>query len=74
MLGKSLKKREQMEARFFKRMKSLKYNSDIWYFDEIIPSLVEKVEKSGRYNTELLQTIRMLKTYKSHNKALAADS
>ena len=63
MLGKSLKKRNEMENKFYKKMASLGYKSEIWYFDEMIPLLVKHVDKSGRYNTQLLQTIRMLKTY-----------
>jgi hypothetical protein len=64
MMGKSQEKRQKMEERFRKKMKKLGYDSEIWYFDEMIPSLVEYVETSGRYNTQLLQTIRMLKVYK----------
>lgn len=63
MLGKSLKKRAAMEKDFEQAMRGEGFNSQIWYFDEIIPKLVESVSKSGKYNTQLLQTIRMLKTY-----------
>ena len=64
MMGKSEEKRRQMEERFHKTMKKRGFDSEIWYFDQMIPSLVERVETSGRYNTQLLQTIRMLKIYK----------
>lgn len=63
MLGKSSDKRKDMEKKFHKKMSSVGYKSEIWYFDEMIPLLVKHVDKSGRYNTQLLQTIRMLKTY-----------
>ena len=69
MLGMSKDKREDMERKFKTKMKKLGYKSEIWYFDEIIPNLVDHIELKGRYNTELLQTIRMLKMYNSHNKA-----
>lgn len=65
MLGKSETKRTEMEASFHKKMKALGYKSQLWYFDEMIPELVESVEVKGRYNTQLLQTIRMLKLYES---------
>lgn len=67
MLGKSQNKRKTMENKFHEEMASLGYNSEIWYFDEMIPILVEHVDISGRYNTQLLQTIRMLKTYSKAN-------
>lgn len=63
MIGKSRQKNEQMTARFHRKMRSLGYTSEIWYFDDMIPELVNSVGTSGRYNTQLLQTIRMLKTY-----------
>ena len=63
MLGNSPKKRNAMEEKFHKKMTSLGYESEIWYFDKMIPILVEHVDKRGRYNTQLLQTIRMLKIY-----------
>ena len=64
MLGKSLKKRSEMEKRFKDKMSNAGFESKIWYFDDIIPNLVKSVEEKGRYNTQLLQTIRMLKIYK----------
>jgi hypothetical protein len=65
MMGKTEEKRRQMEERFHKTMRRLGFDSEIWYFDQMIPSLVERVETRGRYNTQLLQTIRMLKIYKA---------
>jgi len=62
-LGKSVEKHQYMEEQFYKAMKRLGYKSEIWYFDDMIPELVEHVDERGRYNTQLLQTIRMLKIY-----------
>ena len=63
MVGKSEGKRSEMEASFHEKMRKLKYKSELWYFDDMIPELVNRVEVKGRYNTQLLQTIRMLKLY-----------
>lgn len=65
MIGKSEAKRFEMEASFHKKMKAKKYESQLWYFDKMIPELVKQVEVKGRYNTQLLQTIRMLELYKT---------
>jgi hypothetical protein len=65
MLGKSEAKRSEMETTFHNKMKALGYKSEIWYFDDMIPTLVERVDVKGRYNTQLLQTIRMLKIYET---------
>ena len=65
MIGKSQLKKTEMEKRFRRRMRDLGYTADIWYFDDMIPELVENVESTGRYNTQLLQTIRLLKIYGS---------
>jgi hypothetical protein len=65
MVGKFEAKRSEMEASFHRKMKALKYRSELWYFDDMIPELVGRVEVKGRYNTQLLQTIRMLKLYES---------
>ena len=65
MLGKSEVKRSEMERTFHEKMKALGYKSEIWYFDDMIPKLVERVDVKGRYNTQLLQTIRMLKIYET---------
>jgi len=65
MMGKSETKRQKMEERFHKAMKKRGFNSEIWYFDKMIPKLVECVETKERYNTQLLQAIRMLKIYRT---------
>ncbi len=64
MMGKSIKKRSEMEKSFKDAMKKEGFHrSEIWYFDDMIPELVEAVPEKGRYNTQLLQAIRMLKIY-----------
>lgn len=63
MLGLSEKKRFEMESVFHSKMRDLGFDSQIWYFDEMIPELVQCVDITGRYNTQLLQTIRLLKVY-----------
>lgn len=63
MLGMSKSKRTAMEKAFHTKMKALGFKSEIWYFDEMIPELVKCVDEAGRYNTQLFQTIRMLKVY-----------
>ncbi len=65
MVGRSEANRNAMEALFHKKMQALNYQSQLWYFDDMIPKLVGLVEVKGRYNTQLLQTIRMLKLYES---------
>ena len=62
MLGKATKRKE-MENKFIQTMKSNNYEAQIWYFDNIVPELVNSISNKGRYNTQLLQTIRMLKSY-----------
>jgi hypothetical protein len=52
-----------MEHTFYSKMQDLGFASEIWYFDVMIPELVACVDKAGRYNTQLFQTIRMLKVY-----------
>lgn len=63
MLGMTKSKRTAMEEAFHTKMKALGFKSEIWYFDKMIPKLVKCVAETGRYNTQLLQTIRMLKVY-----------
>jgi len=38
-------------------------NIEIKFFDDIIPSLVEKIKVKGKYDSPVLQTIRMLKYF-----------
>ena len=64
MFGKSDRKRKLIESAFRNALKKKKHNrSKVWYFDEIIPELYDKTSQEGRYNTELLQTLRMIKVY-----------
>jgi len=56
-------KTDDNERRFVSELKKKGYKCEIWYFDEIIPELYKALEKKGRYNTELTQTIRLIKTY-----------
>ena len=67
MMGKTTEKRNNMEKDFKAAMKREGFNSQVWYFDEMIPLLVENVSEKGRHNTQLLQTIRMLKIYGPYN-------
>jgi hypothetical protein len=68
LFGKSIVKRKQIEKEMKDRLQKFGFESEIWYFDEIIPHIYEKIEKSGRYNTELMQTIRLIKTYTDDKK------
>jgi len=52
-----------IEEAFKSKLKDRDYDSEVWYFDKIIPELYEQTEEKGRYNSELLQTIRLIKTY-----------
>jgi len=61
--GSSEIKRTTIERTFHEQMKAHGYKSLLWYFDDMIPELMERVDIKGRYNTQLLQTIRMFKLY-----------
>ena len=63
MMGKTEEKRKDMEKNFKRLMRKEGLTSQVWYFDEMIPELVKSVNEKGRHNTQLLQTIRMLKIY-----------
>lgn len=63
LFGKSATKRAALEAAFLGEMKKKSYEAEILYFDDIIPELKTVVGVQGRFNTQLLQTIRMLNTY-----------
>ena len=52
-----------IENFFISEIKKYGYNCIVWYFDDIIPELYEKINEKGRYNTELTQTIRLVKKY-----------
>lgn len=65
LFGKTEKKRKQIEGAFKREMSKQGFKkSEVWYFDDIIPELYKSIDVKGRYNTELLQAIRMIKTYK----------
>lgn len=67
LLGRTGAKRHKLEAAFRAGLaKAGLPKSEIWYFDDMVPEIVAKVKTEGRYNTELLQTIRMLKVYGKH--------
>jgi len=55
--GKSLKKRQSIEQEF--RLANIK----IMYFDDIIKELTSFVSTLGRYNSPILQTIRILRLF-----------
>lgn len=62
--GTTSKKRTLLENAFFNEMAKSEFaNSEIWYFENIIPELVETISTDGVHNTLLLQVIRLLKTY-----------
>jgi hypothetical protein len=64
MMGKNNAKRHKLEAAFKKSMVKAGFkNLEIWYFDDMIPKIVDQVRLESRYNTELLQIIRMLNVY-----------
>ena len=64
MMGKSGKKRNMLETAFKDGLFRAGFSdAEVWYFDDMIPEIVDMVKTEGRYNTELLQTIRMLKVY-----------
>jgi hypothetical protein len=63
LFGQSVDKRKEIETRFKSLVESHGFECEILYFDEIIPELVNQTSKKGRYNTQLMQTIRLIKTY-----------
>ncbi|MEM3369611.1 MAG: hypothetical protein QXE90_02025 [Candidatus Micrarchaeia archaeon] len=58
LLGRSREKREYMEKQFIKR------GITIVYFEDIFRELIQKIEVNGRYNSPVMQTIRILKYFK----------
>lgn len=56
-LGKSKKKRTPHE-KFFR-----KNGLEVVYFEDIITDLIRKIDRKGRYDSILLQIIRILKIY-----------
>ena len=63
LFGKSPEKRRKIEDSFKKQLNLLGFSCEIWYFDDIIPEIFKETELSGKYNTELMQTMRLIKTY-----------
>jgi len=57
LFGKGIKKRQAIERIFLKR------GIEVIYFEDIIPELIERVSIFGRYDSPILQTIRMLKYF-----------
>ncbi|MBI3581363.1 MAG: hypothetical protein HY098_04705 [Nitrospinae bacterium] len=77
MVGMSETKRSRMENTFHEKMKTNGYKSELWYFDDMIPELAKQVEVKGRYNSQFLQAIRMLKlpcTIKAFTTGLPATA
>ncbi|MGL4367940.1 MAG: nuclease-related domain-containing protein [Brevinemataceae bacterium] len=56
-------KRKSIETQFINIMSEHNYESQIWYFDNIIKEFFEKTSIKGKYTSEFQQTIRMIKTY-----------
>ncbi len=59
----SEEKRNSIETQFINKMSEYGYDSQIWYFDNIIKEFFEKTSTKGKYTSEFQQTIRMIKTY-----------
>lgn len=57
------KKRFSLENKFKSALRKKGFKSEIWYFDDKIKKLYEKIESHGRHNNEFSQIIRMIKTY-----------
>ena len=57
LFGRSESKRKIIENEFTKN------NIEVIYFEEIIKELVNKITVNGRYDSPILQTIRMLKYF-----------
>lgn len=56
-------KRKSIETQFINKMSEYNYESQIWYFNNIIKEFFEKTATKGKYTSEFQQTIRMIKTY-----------
>ena len=39
------------------------YECKIWYFEDILPQLYEKITERGKYSSEITETIRLIKEY-----------
>lgn len=51
------------ENQFISKMSVYNYESQIWYFDEIVKEFFEKTNTQGKCTSEFQQNIRMIKTY-----------
>jgi hypothetical protein len=58
-----INKRTSLENKFFSALRKKGFNSEIWYFDDIVKELYKEIELRGRHNNEFSQIIRMIKTY-----------
>lgn len=67
LFGQNEVKRKEIESKFIRLVESKGFKCEIMYFDEIIPELIEHTSIRGRYNTQLMQTIRLIKTYLNKN-------
>jgi Holliday junction resolvase len=64
----SLGKTNTIKDELINKLKQKGYDSEVWYFDDIITTLYKMTEVKGRYNSELKQTIRLIKTYMLNHK------
>lgn len=63
LFGHKEENRREIETRFKNLLKSKGFECEVWYFDDIIRKLVDQTNVKGKYNTQLIQTIRLIKTY-----------
>lgn len=56
-------KTDTIESAFKNKLEQKGYGCEVWYFDDIIQDLYKQTNIKGRYNSELLQTIRLIQTY-----------
>ena len=54
---------DTIEKEFLKKLGQRYAHPEVWYFDDIIPELYKQTNIKGRYNSELLQTIRLIQAY-----------
>ena len=66
-LGQTLKKKQETEN--FSKNKSFfeKNKIEVIFFEDILKELIGEIDKNGRYNTPISQTIRMLKYFEFLN-------
>ena len=56
-------KDDYIQNSFISEINKHGFECNVWYFDDIIPELYKKINEKEHYNTELTQTIRLIKTY-----------